>query len=48
METNSNERNWGNAPIVVLLSVIASLIAIFVFITGKDSTSEVVADAYLT
>lgn len=42
MKKNS-EKNWGNAPIVVLLGVIASLIAIFAFITGKQNVPEIMA-----
>lgn len=43
MGIENDTKNWGNTPVVVLLSVIASLIAIIVFATGKENLPEMLA-----
>lgn len=41
--TANRERDWSKTPIVVFTGLIASFIAIFVFVTGKNSIPEALA-----
>lgn len=36
----NNNNDWKNSPVIVIIGLIASLIAIFVFITGKQSIQD--------
>ena len=40
--TTQGSSDWGNKPIVVLIGVISGLIAIFAFLTGKETIWEIV------
>ncbi len=37
------DSNWKNSSIIVVIGLISSLIAIFVFFTGKDDINEVIS-----
>lgn len=38
-----NEKDWNKVPLVVLIGVVAALIPIIIFITGKQSLPEIMA-----
>lgn len=43
-----NEKDWNKSPIVILISVIAAIIPIIIFITGKPTLPEIMATSTST